>query len=94
MKFEDDWTKPLEDNEDDLAIASRAYYWAAAAIQSLRAGKTGAVDAITGALKAAKAKVGDQHYKNLISIYEKIVDSTQQERYGPSTHLHPDMRSS
>ena len=80
MEFDDDWTKPFGDKEDDLAITSRAYYWTAAAVQALRAGKTGVVDAIVEALKAAKEKVGDQHYRNLIAIYENIIDGTQQER--------------
>lgn len=79
MVFYNDWIKPLSDSTNDLSLTSRAYYWTAAAVQSVRL-HSGShdVSGILTRLNAAKTSVGSIHFKNLMSIFILIIEGTQQ----------------
>jgi len=59
-----------------LAVISRAYYWAAAAVQKLNNGDD--VDDILTALDSAKVAAKENSYKLLVDLYKLIVVGTKQ----------------
>lgn len=71
---------PLSDSTNDLALSSRAYYWTAAAIQSLRRkDSVEIVDAIKVALTSAADQMTHDPYRAQIALYQLIIDGTQQQ---------------
>lgn len=77
MDFEEeDWEEPvLEGEMDDLALASRAYYWAAAATHRLRNGQD--IASIKASLQTARSIVKHDDFKTLIEIYYTVVMGTE-----------------
>ena len=78
---EQDWKSPIGSSEDDLTLASRAYYWAAAASNKLL--NPGArLDVDVNEIKIALANAKDaaklSQYKTLIEIYETVVKGTDE----------------
>lgn len=80
INFTEDWYNPPTDSTNDMALASRAYYWTAAAIQKLRAGDNqDSVSDIKSALIAAGSQVTSEAYQELISLYEIIIAGAELE---------------
>lgn len=70
--------RPLSVSTNDLALASRAYYWTAAAIQKLRSGQDeDGVSDIKSALIAVGSEVTNEPYQELISLYEIVITGTE-----------------
>lgn len=73
---EEDWTEPIEaDGSDDLEFISRAYYWAAAAVNKLRNGQD--ISAIEDAFVLARPLITADSYKDLFEIYWNVVKGTK-----------------
>lgn len=79
MAFEADWTRSLSASTNELSLASRAYYWTAAAVQKLRSGRaSNDVSTILSSLDAAKMSMGNDHYRNQLTIFMLVIEGTQQ----------------
>lgn len=81
MIFDKDWMTPLGGSTSELAIASRAYYWTAAAVQMLRAGKVEEITTITSVLDSAIMRLTINSYKTLVTLYKNVVKGTQEFQY-------------
>ena len=80
--FDDDWSTFGNLSTNDLALSSSAYYWAAAAVQLLRADAsqqdTATLDSIKGALAMAQQMVTHEKYSILIELYNTVVKGTEE----------------
>lgn len=74
---DEDWNQPIVESDDDLTLASRAYYWAAAASHRILETKQSIAE-IKSAFEEAKNAVKLSSYKTLIEIYETVVKGTEE----------------
>ncbi|XP_067942526.1 uncharacterized protein [Watersipora subatra] len=78
LKFDEDWSRALNESTNDLALVSRAFYWTAAAVQRIR--NSLSVGEIKDALKRARTALSRENddYDVLLSLYQDVVKGTEE----------------